>query len=125
MKYQFELTDTFGGEANYSWVKRTVVDIPDGTSKVLLVALAKQWANLTGTRCETENYGDAFTLRPRGLCQVLFITDAAEPDRVVEALGRLVRFVENVGVERNPALAGCNMKALENARKVLCETEIQ
>lgn len=30
-KYQIELTDTFGGEANYSWVRRASVTVPELT----------------------------------------------------------------------------------------------
>jgi len=26
MKYEVEMTDTFGGDANYSWVKREVIE---------------------------------------------------------------------------------------------------
>ena len=29
-KYQIELTDTFGGEANYSWVRRASVTVRKG-----------------------------------------------------------------------------------------------
>jgi hypothetical protein len=78
MKYQFEKTDTFGGEANYCWVKREIVQVPDGTSDKLIVALAREWAGW-GVRSEIENYGDAITLRPRGVCEVVFITTVYEP----------------------------------------------
>ena len=27
--YSYEFTDTFGGEANYSWVKRGTVSVPE------------------------------------------------------------------------------------------------
>lgn len=121
MKYQFEVTDTFGGEANYSWVKRTIVDIPDGIGDVMLRMLAKRWAGFDGVRCEIENLGDQQILRPRGLCQVLFVTYTEPEDRKAEALRSLLQWVEATGVENNPALAGCDKRALENARKVAAE----
>ena len=46
MKAQYELTDTFAGEANYSWVKRTDVLLPDDKSILSIVRKAKAWAVL-------------------------------------------------------------------------------
>ena len=74
MKVSLEYTDTFGGEANYSWVRRT--DLPcdvDLYDKRAVVRWAKTWAGLTGVRCDRETYGDTLVLRPRGMCTVLFI----------------------------------------------------
>jgi hypothetical protein len=73
VKYQFELTDTMGGEANYSWVQRTTVEVPPGTSDKALVRMAKKWASLNGVRCEVQAYGDMIAMHPRGMCQVLFV----------------------------------------------------
>lgn len=79
-KYTFELTDTFGGEANYSWCRRTTVEVPDGIGDGLLRMMAKQWAGFAGRRCEVEDFGDSMTIRPRGMCQVLFVSlDDSEP----------------------------------------------
>lgn len=69
-----ELTDTFGGEANYSWVRRETFSLPAGAADRTIVRAGKAAAGLTGTRCRTENYGDSFTIRPYGACVVLFIT---------------------------------------------------
>ena len=41
-KVTFEHTDTFGGEANYSWVKRGTLDIPEGTSDRGIVTKVKK-----------------------------------------------------------------------------------
>lgn len=86
MKFQFEVTDTYGGEANYAWVRRTVVELPDGTSDKLLGMLAREWAGYTGKACRVENYGDAMTIRPAGMAQVLFVTDliGGEPEVTTE-----------------------------------------
>lgn len=72
--YQAELTDTFGGEANYSWVRRKTFTIPDNASDRAIVRAGKAALGLSGVRCRTENYGDSFTLRPYGACVVAFIT---------------------------------------------------
>lgn len=71
---QFEYTDTFGGEANYSWVRRTELQLPANISDRALVRRAKAWAGLTGCRCTVSNYGDMIDIRPAGSCTVLFVS---------------------------------------------------
>ena len=89
-KYDVELTDTFGGEANYSWVKRDTVTMPELThygydggtnyakaNKVYrreLSKRAKAAMGLTGVRGRMFHYGDMSEFRPYGLLQVMFIT---------------------------------------------------
>ena len=89
-KYQIEITDTFGGEANYSWVKRSIVTMPDLThygydglknyskaNKTFnreLVKRAKAFAGWTGLRCAVENWGDTIAIRPHGAAMVAFVT---------------------------------------------------
>ena len=87
MEIQFEKTDTYAGEANYSWVDRHALTVPDDAipSDRALIRRAKAWAGWTGLRCRVENYGDAIAVRPSGcragtrqctrcICQVLFIS---------------------------------------------------
>ena len=69
--WQYEYTDTFGGEANYSWVKRGTVTVHAGTSPVRAV---KQALDLTTTRMVATNYDDTIQLDECGACRVLFIT---------------------------------------------------
>ena len=69
-----ELTDTFGGEANYSWVRRQTVSLPEGASRRSIVRAAKSALGISGIRCETTDYGDMVELRPRGSCTVAFVT---------------------------------------------------
>lgn len=73
-----EYTDTFAGEANYSWVRRAHVPV-DGLSDRALVRRAKAWAGLTGRRCRVENYGDTIAIYPRGMATVLFIAYSETP----------------------------------------------
>lgn len=87
--YELEITDTFGGDANYSWVYRDTITMPElthygydgGTNYVKankvyrreLVKKAKAIAGWTGRPCEVSEYGDGYEIRPRGICAVAFV----------------------------------------------------
>ena len=73
---EYEVTDTYGGESNYSWVKRGTVEYKEGEnySDLAAVRRVKKAIGWNGVRCNIERYGDAITLRPIGICQVCFIT---------------------------------------------------
>jgi hypothetical protein len=73
MKCVVTQTDTFGGEANYGWVNRYEFLPKNPESQRSIVRRAKELAGLTGVRCETENWGDSLTLKPRGYAQVVFV----------------------------------------------------
>lgn len=76
MTIHFEHTDTFGGEANYCWVRRHTLPEGDYTDRQLVRA-AKRFAGFTGLRCEVENYGDMIRITPTGrgrILQTVFIT---------------------------------------------------
>lgn len=73
MKYYAELTDTFGGEANYSWVKRYEFEAPSNASDKLLVTRAKKLLGYTGYPCRKFTMGDCIELRPANECTVIFI----------------------------------------------------
>ena len=72
-KYNYEQTDTFGGDPNYSWVRRGEVE-----SKSMLGAVRKvrKELGLNGIRCKREDFGDMISLRPRGVCEIVFINFA-------------------------------------------------
>ena len=74
MKVNIEVTDTFGHEANYSWVRRYVMDLPDSLSDYAIVRRVKKEIGWSGSRCVTTNYGDTIELRPMGVCQVCYVT---------------------------------------------------
>ena len=73
--YFVEITDTFGGEANYSWVKRGKIQSKPGEdySDLAAVRRVKKDAGWENVRCKREDYGDAIVLRPVGQCIVMFI----------------------------------------------------
>lgn len=71
---RFEHTDTFSGEANYSWVNRGVYEGKRPDSELSVIRAAKAFAGFTGIRCRVEKYGDMIALYPSGICQVCFVT---------------------------------------------------
>jgi hypothetical protein len=91
--YNVEYTDTFAGEANYSWVRRATVTMPElthygydgGTNYCKankaadrqLMRRAKAAMGLTGVRGTKEDMGDTIAFRPYGSCTVMFVSFAA------------------------------------------------
>lgn len=89
-KYDVEYTDTFGGDANYAWVRRATIGMPelthygyDGgtnyckanrTYQRELMKRAKASMGLTGVRGTTYHHGDMSEFRPYRSCTVLFVT---------------------------------------------------
>lgn len=74
MKIKIEVTDTFGHEANYSWVRRCEMTLPDTASDYSIVRMAKARIGWRGKRCVTVRQSDCIELRPYGECMVCFIT---------------------------------------------------
>lgn len=92
MPYAIELTDTFGGEANYSWVRRAKVTMPELThygytgstdgsyakaNRVYrreLMRKAKAQMGLTGVRGRTYWHGEEGEFRPYRSCTVMFVS---------------------------------------------------
>lgn len=72
--YDVELTDTFGGEANYCWVVRETLVFAEPYTEMQLRRAAKRAVRLTGIKREVSDYGDTVEFRPRGLLQVAFVT---------------------------------------------------
>lgn len=88
--YNVEYTDTYGGEANYAWVHRAVVSMPelthygyDGSSNYTqakkvyqreLMRKAKAAMGLTGKRGRVEDWGDTTAFYPYGSTTVMFVS---------------------------------------------------
>jgi hypothetical protein len=92
--YSVEYTDTFNGDANYAWVKRAKVTMPeltyygygrnqDGSTNYTkanksyqreLMRRAKAAVGLTGVRGARTDLGDTIEFRPYGSATVLFIS---------------------------------------------------
>ena len=80
MTVHIEKTDTFGGEANYSWVERHSVTMPDSASDLAIIRKAKELCGYSGLRGRVYNYGDMIEFRPYRLCQVMFVTFETEAE---------------------------------------------
>lgn len=73
MKADIEYTDTFGGDANYSWVDRHSFNA-DGMSDLAIIRKAKKLVGLSGLRGRGTWIGEMYEFRPYGLCTIMFIT---------------------------------------------------
>lgn len=70
--WDIEVTDTFGGQANYSWVQRSKLRVPDDISDLALVRRIKSAAGYSGIRGQTEISGDSVEIRFPERCVVIF-----------------------------------------------------
>lgn len=70
--WDIEVTDTFGGQANYSWVHRYAISMPDGISDLALVRRIKSAAGYSGIRGRTWVAGDSVEIRFPSRCIVIF-----------------------------------------------------
>ena len=76
---QIELTDTFCGEANYSWVKRREnVQFREDAKDAEIKRITKREIGLSGVKGKWTSFGDMLEFRPYGVCQVLFVTFGKE-----------------------------------------------
>lgn len=72
--WSVEHTDTFAGEANYSWVKRAAFEMPEGATQRQIVRKAKELIGETGNRNTTAFYnGDTYQLDYPGRCVRSFV----------------------------------------------------
>jgi hypothetical protein len=93
-KYNVEYTDTFAGEANYCWVKRATVSMPElthygydgGTNYCRanriyareLMKRAKAAMGLTGVRGRVDRFGETVEFRPYRSNTVMLISWAGQ-----------------------------------------------
>lgn len=99
--FAVEFTDTFGGEANYSWVNRATIAVLSPAPDNVYTSASGVWRNvkafqrdvikaakaamgLTGVKGRTiwhSAYGDAgVEFRPYGSCTIMFISRCDEPE---------------------------------------------
>ncbi len=73
MEYEAQWTDTYGGEANYSWVKYATIKANGDVSDCAILRRAKSALGLTGLKGRTYYHGDMIEFRPYRMCCVMFI----------------------------------------------------
>jgi hypothetical protein len=73
---QFEHTDTFGGEANYSWVRRHTHEFHENADTKEIVRAARKWAGFEHVPCDVHDMGEVIDIRPKDgtVCQVVFVS---------------------------------------------------
>jgi len=73
MKATVTITDTFGGEPNYGWVKRYdfVTDVNSSQHKI--TRQAKALVGMTGVKSDTQDFDVGLTIKPRGYNQIIFV----------------------------------------------------
>jgi hypothetical protein len=72
--FDIEYTDTFVGQANYSWVQRSSFTLPKAISDDLIKRIAKEIMGLSGVRGIWEDMADGYVFKPYNSCTILFIT---------------------------------------------------
>ena len=72
VRWNCEMTDTFAGEANYSWVRRGTTLIREGASHLAIMRKVKAELGLSGVRCRVCDHGNMIELKPYGQCTVSF-----------------------------------------------------
>jgi len=76
--FEFEMTDTFGGQPNYCWVRRHQLQLPSDISDRDLKKTAKELFDLVGLNGTWDSYGDELEFRPRDACLVVFVSYIGE-----------------------------------------------
>jgi hypothetical protein len=83
--YDAEMTDTFGGEANYCWVKRAIVPVKQSTYRMRNVVKerayrearirreVKKALGISGVAGRWESNGGHRVFHPYGLCRIVFV----------------------------------------------------
>lgn len=81
--YNYEYTDTFGGETNYCWVKRGTVI---ATTLRGAMRMARSEIGLSGVRGDiVADFGNESHWIPRGCCTILMVTEAdSMPEKEAE-----------------------------------------
>ena len=72
-KYLVEMTDTFSGEANYSWLQTAIIEAEADASSAKLIRRAKKALGVTHAH-RVSDYGDLIRLDLRNTCVVIFIS---------------------------------------------------
>lgn len=73
VKFTVEYTDTFGGEANYCWVKRSEFTLDGASSRMVIIRKAKALMGLSGVKGRLDDYGDSYAFRPYRSATVMFV----------------------------------------------------
>lgn len=62
-KWDLEVTDTFGGQANYCWVDRCTIH---AKSDRTVIRELKRMMGITGEHADVSDFGETYEVRPTG-----------------------------------------------------------
>lgn len=74
MKINIEITDTFAGEANYSWRRKSSLELPDNKSDSAIIRQVKKAIGWNNLRTRVDKFGDLIQLTPYRECVTCFIS---------------------------------------------------
>jgi hypothetical protein len=72
-RWLVEVTDTFGGQANYGWVSRYYLPVKQGESNTALIRRAKKIAGYSNVRGITVDTGTHLEYRPDKMAVIMFV----------------------------------------------------
>lgn len=76
MVWEIETTDAYnspeGWQANYCWVERETIELPDDLTDRQLVTALRKAAGLNGSRARTEQMGEGYQWKHSGACILTF-----------------------------------------------------
>ena len=75
--YYVEMTDTFGGEPNYCWVRRTVIQANSARDAMRLAR--REFGYLAKHGRITRDYGDEIHWQPYSQCRVIMVRWSDSP----------------------------------------------
>jgi hypothetical protein len=74
LQWNCEYTDTFGGAANYSWLRCETIKCAPNVSRRWLMREARHKLGIRGLRGRWTDHGDMLEFRPYRCCTVAFVT---------------------------------------------------
>ena len=74
MKVNIEITDTFAGQANYSWRRKSTIELPNNKSETAIIRQVKKAISWNNLRTRNDKFGDIIQLTPFHDCVTCFIS---------------------------------------------------
>jgi len=74
MKVYAEMTDLYCGEANYGWVRRASITVPENATDRVIVRRVKSALGIPGVRAQTNSWGDYIEMKSERGGWAAFIT---------------------------------------------------
>lgn len=83
IRYEYELTDTWGGHPNYGWVKRGTITVPMNATQHKIMREVKKALLLTGVKFRLRTLYNGWEFKPDHSMAIGWIT-IAELDEAMD-----------------------------------------